>query len=63
MARPIKNTDYIKVTVEVPRDLYQKFQRIHPVHGAFTQWLRRALRLHIEGTLRTVEQLIGADSE
>ncbi len=63
MARPKKNLDHVKITIEVPRGHYQQFLRLHPIHGAFTAWLRKALRLHVEQTRSVAEGLAGDVNE
>lgn len=42
-----KNGTQVRMTVWLDRDTHSDFTRLHPVHGAFTAFVRRSLERHV----------------
>ena len=50
--------DYVRVSLFIDKDVYERFQRLHPTHGAFSRIVRTMLRKHLESLGQSVDALL-----
>ena len=52
-----KRTEQIRISIWLDREDYLDFNRLYPVHGAFTTFVRKALALRLKKITSEIQEL------